>query len=50
LLDLIAAGGALAPIRNVVLVHGPFADASSYGQVIAELPASGIRAISVQNL
>ena len=40
-----------APVqaRNVVLVHGAWADGSSWGEVIARLQASGLRVTSVQN-
>jgi pimeloyl-ACP methyl ester carboxylesterase len=40
-----------APIkaRNVVLVHGLFADGSCWTEVIARLQARGLNAISVQN-
>src|SRR6202021_1527647 len=43
---------ALAPpprARNVVLVHGLFADGSSWSEVIARLQAAGLNATSVQN-
>ena len=40
-----AAGGT----RNVVLVHGLFADGSCWSEVIARLQSKGIRATSVQN-
>jgi pimeloyl-ACP methyl ester carboxylesterase len=36
-------------IRNVVLVHGLFADGSCWAEVIARLQAAGINATSVQN-
>ena len=36
-------------IRNVVLVHGLFADGSCWSEVIARLQSRGIRATSVQN-
>jgi pimeloyl-ACP methyl ester carboxylesterase len=40
----------LAPkARNVVLVHGLFADGSSWSEVIARLQAAGLHATSVQN-
>jgi pimeloyl-ACP methyl ester carboxylesterase len=41
----------LAPItaRNVVLVHGLFADGSSWSEVIARLQAVGLNATAVQN-
>src|SRR5207237_2654809 len=39
-----------APIaRNVVLVHGLFADGSSWSEVIARLQAAGLNATAVQN-
>src|SRR6204780_5227109 len=40
-----------APIkaRNVVLVHGLFADGSCWTEVIARLQAAGLNATSVQN-
>ena len=57
-----AAGGAASAIlpraaaaqraskaRNVVLVHGLFADGSCWSEVIARLQAAGINATSVQN-
>jgi pimeloyl-ACP methyl ester carboxylesterase len=57
-----AAAGAVAPllqrhanaqaapkVRNVVLVHGLFADGSCWSAVIARLQARGISATSVQN-
>jgi pimeloyl-ACP methyl ester carboxylesterase len=36
-------------LRNVVLVHGLFADGSSWSEVIARLQTNGIRATAVQN-
>lgn len=42
-----AAGGATA--RNVVLVHGLFADGSCWSEVIERLQAAGLNATSVQN-
>jgi pimeloyl-ACP methyl ester carboxylesterase len=45
-----AAGTEPAPkIRNVVLVHGLFADGSCWSEVIARLQAAGMNATSVQN-
>ena len=44
--------GATAPAikaRNVVLVHGLFADGSSWSEVIPRLQAAGLNATSVQN-
>src|SRR5262249_11377190 len=35
--------------RNVVLVHGLFADGSCWSEVIARLQAAGLNATSVQN-
>jgi pimeloyl-ACP methyl ester carboxylesterase len=40
---------AAAPVRNVVLVHGAFADGSSYAKVIPLLEARGLRVTAVQN-
>jgi pimeloyl-ACP methyl ester carboxylesterase len=37
-----------APIKNVVLVHGAFADGSSYSKIIPILQAKGLHVISVQ--
>jgi pimeloyl-ACP methyl ester carboxylesterase len=52
--SLVSAGGiaatpAPAKARNVVLVHGLFADGSSWSEVIARLQAAGLNATSVQN-
>jgi len=46
-----AQAGNAAPtqIRNVVLVHGLFADGSSWGKVIPLLQARGLHVTSVQN-
>jgi pimeloyl-ACP methyl ester carboxylesterase len=38
-----------AVVRNIVLVHGAFADGSSYAKVIPLLTAQGYRVIAVQN-
>ena len=38
-----------ARARNVVLVHGLFADGSSWSEVIARLQSTGLNVISVQN-
>ena len=40
---------ATAPVRNVVLVHGAYADGSSYAKVIPLLRAKGLRVTAVQN-
>jgi pimeloyl-ACP methyl ester carboxylesterase len=46
----IAARAESAPkVRNVVLVHGLFADGSCWSEVIPRLQAAGIHATSVQN-
>jgi pimeloyl-ACP methyl ester carboxylesterase len=44
-----AARAAPPKIRNVVLVHGLFADGSCWTEVIARLQAAGLNATSVQN-
>jgi pimeloyl-ACP methyl ester carboxylesterase len=45
-----AAAAQSAPMaKNVVLVHGLFADGSSWSEVIARLQAAGLNATSVQN-
>ncbi|WP_213991722.1 alpha/beta hydrolase [Sodalis sp. dw_96] len=36
-------------IKNIVLVHGAFADGSSWAKVIPRLTARGIKSIAVQN-
>ena len=36
-------------IKNIVLVHGAFADGSSWSKVIAQLQAKGYNVIAVQN-
>jgi pimeloyl-ACP methyl ester carboxylesterase len=38
-----------AGVRNIVLVHGAWADASSWSKVIALLQAKGLHVIAVQN-
>ena len=40
---------AAVPARNVVLVHGLFADGSSWSEVIPRLQAKGLNVTSVQN-
>ena len=49
--SLFCARAAAAPVkaRNVVLVHGLFADGSCWSEVIARLQAAGLNATSVQN-
>ena len=44
-----AAAPALMKARNVVLVHGLFADGSCWSEVIALLQAAGLNATAVQN-
>ncbi|MET3354971.1 UNVERIFIED_ORG: pimeloyl-ACP methyl ester carboxylesterase [Xanthobacter viscosus] len=44
-----AATAAAAVSRNIVLVHGLFADGSCWSEVIARLQAAGLNATSVQN-
>jgi pimeloyl-ACP methyl ester carboxylesterase len=41
--------GAATPVRNIVLVHGAFADGSSFAKVIPLLVAKGYRVTAVQN-
>jgi pimeloyl-ACP methyl ester carboxylesterase len=62
-MGMLAAAGAVTPligtaaqaaepvpkVRNVVLVHGLFADGSSWSEVIARLQAKGMKATAVQN-
>lgn len=42
------AQSAPTPIKNVVLVHGAFADGSSYAKIIPILQAKGLHVVSVQ--
>ena len=44
-----AANSAPTKARNVVLVHGLFADGSSWSEVIPRLQAAGLNVTSVQN-
>jgi pimeloyl-ACP methyl ester carboxylesterase len=39
----------MAGVKNVVLVHGAFADGSSWPRVIPLLRAKGLHAVAVQN-
>ena len=41
--------GKATPVRNIVLVHGAFADGSSYAKVIPLLEAKGFHVTAVQN-
>jgi pimeloyl-ACP methyl ester carboxylesterase len=45
----VAASSTATKARNVVLVHGLFADGSCWSEVIARLQAAGLRATAVQN-
>jgi len=45
----IAATSTLPNVRNVVLVHGLFADGSCWAEVIARLQSAGLKATAVQN-
>jgi len=45
----VAASSTVTKARNVVLVHGLFADGSCWSEVIARLQAAGLRATAVQN-
>jgi pimeloyl-ACP methyl ester carboxylesterase len=45
----LAGAGTPTKARNVVLVHGLFADGSSWSEVIARLQKAGLNATSVQN-
>ena len=44
-----AASAAPVVARNVVMVHGLFADGSCWSEVIARLQAAGLNATAVQN-
>ena len=44
-----AEAAAAPPVKNVVLVHGAFADGSSWAKVIPLLEAKGLRVTAVQN-
>src|ERR1700761_2530415 len=45
----VAATAALTKARNIVLVHGLFADGSCWSEVIARLQPKGLRVTAVQN-
>jgi pimeloyl-ACP methyl ester carboxylesterase len=49
LIPVPSAAAQTTPARNVVLVHGLFADGSCWSEVIARLQAAGLNATSVQN-
>src|SRR5580704_1479068 len=42
-------GRAATPVKNIVLVHGAFADGSSWSKVIPLLQAKGYNVVAVQN-
>src|SRR5258705_12492740 len=44
-----SAAGPADPVKNIVLVHGAFADGSSWAKVIAILQAKGYNVTAVQN-
>jgi len=44
-----SAAGTASPVRNIVLVHGAFADGSSWAKVIPLLQAKGYNVVAVQN-
>src|SRR5262245_42050293 len=43
------AAKAAPPVKNIVLVHGAFADGSSWSKVVTELQAKGFNVTAVQN-
>jgi pimeloyl-ACP methyl ester carboxylesterase len=45
----VPAAQAASPVRNIVLVHGAFADGSSWTKVIPLLQAKGFNVVAVQN-
>ncbi|KPA88979.1 putative hydrolase or acyltransferase of alpha/beta superfamily [Pseudomonas asplenii] len=45
----VSAAPAAGSVRNIVLVHGAFADGSSWSQVISRLQAKGYHVTAVQN-
>lgn len=47
--SVVSPADTVPPIRNVVLVHGAFADGSSYSKVISLLMARGYHVTAVQN-
>ena len=44
-----AIGAGAEPIKNIVLVHGAFADGSSWDTVVPLLQAKGLHVVAVQN-
>jgi len=49
LLGVRTASRAAVPARNIVLIHGAYADGSSWSEVIGPLQAVGMRVTAVQN-
>lgn len=49
LMPRLASAKTIAKARNIVLVHGLFADGSCWSEVIARLQAAGLNVTSVQN-
>ena len=49
LMPRLARAASVPEARNVVLVHGLFADGSCWSEVIARLQAAGLNVTSVQN-
>jgi pimeloyl-ACP methyl ester carboxylesterase len=49
LMPRLARAASVPEARNIVLVHGLFADGSCWSEVIARLQAAGLNATSVQN-
>jgi pimeloyl-ACP methyl ester carboxylesterase len=43
-----AGGAAVAPIKNIILVHGAWADGSSWSKLIPLLQAKGLNVVAVQ--
>src|SRR5262245_54227994 len=48
-LTLASLAAQAAPVKNIVLVHGAFADGSSWSKVITLLQAKGYKVTAVQN-
>ncbi len=49
LLDSRLARAAGTPVKNIVMIHGLYADGSCWSDVIVQLQAAGLRVTSVQN-
>ncbi|MGA8533331.1 MAG: alpha/beta fold hydrolase, partial [Candidatus Tumulicola sp.] len=49
LIDIAPARSAGVPVKNIVMVHGLYADGSCWSDVIVRLQAAGLRVTSVQN-